>query len=94
MDDPRALIFQPMLIEAAFQACGYRDLHYTKKMTLPDSIGKVQVFRRDTPPDTLYVQVLYKGTENGQKSVFDARVIDAQGRTWITLEDYRMVFVS
>ena len=92
-ENKRSLAFQPMLIEAAFQACGYRDLHFTKAMTLPDSVGKVRVFKTGTPPERLQIQVQYKGSE-GDKSVYDAAVVDSDGNVWIALEDYRMIRVS
>ena len=87
----RKLVFQPLLIEAAFQACGYRDLHYAKKMTLPDSIGQVRVFDLGTPPEELFIHVRYKGKEGANKSVYDATVVDAGGKVWVALEDYRMI---
>jgi acyl transferase domain-containing protein/NAD(P)-dependent dehydrogenase (short-subunit alcohol dehydrogenase family)/acyl carrier protein len=95
-DDPRALVFQPLLLEAAFQACGYRDLHYTQKMTLPDSIEKVQVFKRETPPKELYVYVKYRGAdpEADNKSVYDAFVFDADYTLWAQIRGYRMIQVS
>src|SRR5581483_4005082 len=88
------LLFQPMLIEAAFQACGYRDHHFAKRMTLPDSIGRVRV-RAGGRPDWkgLFVTLRFKGESEG-KSVYDAKVIDAKGVVWVELEDYRMVPVS
>jgi malonyl CoA-acyl carrier protein transacylase len=92
-DNKRSLAYQPMLIEAAFQACGYRDLHFTKKMTLPDSVGKVRVFKTEAPPERLEVRVRFKGTE-GDKSVYDAAVVGENGEVWIALEDYRMIRVS
>jgi hypothetical protein len=89
------LIFHPMLIEAAFQACGYRDLHYLKKMTLPDSIGRVRVRAGETPEKTaMFVHASYKGVDNDGKSVYDASVFDEKGKLWVELEDYRMVAIS
>ncbi len=88
------LIFHPMLIEAAFQACGYRDLHYSKRMTLPDSIGRVRVRTGETPKGTLFVGVRYKGADSDGKSVYDASVFDEQGALWVYLEDYRMVPIN
>ncbi|MBI4346707.1 MAG: SDR family NAD(P)-dependent oxidoreductase, partial [Elusimicrobia bacterium] len=90
-----SLVFAPLLIEAAFQACGFRDLKYTKKMTLPDSIGRVLVQpRAHEAPDRLYVHVAYKGPDGDQKSVYDATVFDERHRVWVRLEDYRMIAVS
>jgi hypothetical protein len=89
-----ALRFNPMLIEAAFQACGYRDLHYTKRMTLPDSIGRVTVLETGEPPKELLVWTRYKGAAGNEKSVYDAYVYDASGKLWVALENYRMIAVS
>ena len=84
-----------MLIEAAFQACGYRDLHYAKKMTLPDSIGQVRVRIGPTPDmDTLFVHAKFKGMDKDGKSVYDAAVFDEQNALWVELKDYRMVRVG
>ncbi len=91
----KELAFHPLLTEAAFQACGYRDLHFSKKMTLPDSIGRIRLLPHDKEaPRRLFVRVWYKGAEEGQKSVYDAVVFDEEGRAWVELQDYRMIAVS
>ena len=93
--DAPSLVFAPMLLEAAFQACGFRDLKYAKKMTLPDSIGRVLVHTRaDELPQRLFIHTSYKGPEGAQKSVYDAVVFDERHRVWARLEDYRMIAVS
>lgn len=84
---------QPLLIEAAFQACGFRDLHVERKMTLPDAIGRVRV-QSGSPPERLYVCAKYRGKDEDGKSLYDAVVYDPQGRPWVELEAYRMVPVS
>ncbi|MBI3550747.1 MAG: SDR family NAD(P)-dependent oxidoreductase [Elusimicrobia bacterium] len=91
----KTLLFHPMLIEAAFQACGYRDLHFSKKMTLPDSIGAVQVFGGAIDkPKAPRIYVRYKGADKDGKSVYDAYVFEANGRLWVELTDYKMIAVS
>ncbi|MBI4423934.1 MAG: SDR family NAD(P)-dependent oxidoreductase, partial [Elusimicrobia bacterium] len=90
-----SLAFAPMLIEAAFQACGFRDLKYGKRMTLPDSIGRVRVLpRADAEPERLFVYAVYKGPEGDHKSVYDAYVFDERHRVWAQLTDYRMIAVQ
>ncbi|MFH2201859.1 MAG: SDR family NAD(P)-dependent oxidoreductase [Elusimicrobiota bacterium] len=93
-DGGRTLVFQPLLIEAAFQACGYRDLHFAKKMSLPDSVGRVQVFRDGPAPDILYIHVRFKGAGGENKSLYDAFVFDERQDLWAAIEDYRMIFVT
>ncbi|NLO92117.1 MAG: SDR family NAD(P)-dependent oxidoreductase [Elusimicrobia bacterium] len=87
----RYLLACPLLIEAAFQACGYRDLHIAKKMTLPDAIGKVHIFNRGDQPDTLGIWSVFKGKDDNGYSIYDAFVFDQRGRLWVELEDYKMV---
>ncbi|MFA6029319.1 MAG: SDR family NAD(P)-dependent oxidoreductase [Elusimicrobiota bacterium] len=88
--DGRTFVWNPLLIEAAFQTCGFRDLHFTKKLTLPDTVGLVQVFDHGAPPEELYVHAVYRG-EEGDKRIYDAAVFDGQHRVWVRLADYRMI---
>jgi hypothetical protein len=85
------LILSPLILEAAFQTCGYRDLHYDKRMTLPDSIGAVRVHKK--AEGDLYVQARYKGRDARGRSVYDAFVTDAEGRLAAELQDYKMIGV-
>ena len=39
----------PRYIEAMFQACGYRDLHFDKKTALPDTIDSLSVYTETMP---------------------------------------------
>ncbi|HOX23901.1 MAG TPA: polyketide synthase dehydratase domain-containing protein, partial [Elusimicrobiales bacterium] len=87
----KELSASPLLIEAAFQACGYRDLHVAKTMTLPDAIRRVHVFSHGPQPDTLNIWSVFKGKDEKGYSVYDAFVFDQRGRLWIELEDYKMV---
>ena len=94
----RALMFQPMLIEAAFQTCGFRDLNTRKKMTLPDSIESVRVHDAGTPPKELLVYAHWRGAvdagDGGDRSLYDACVLGRDGKVWATLTGYRMIAVS
>ncbi|MBI2363028.1 MAG: polyketide synthase dehydratase domain-containing protein, partial [Elusimicrobia bacterium] len=94
----RELVFQPMLIEAAFQTCGYRDLHFRKKMTLPDSVERVRVFDGSPAPKDLFVYARWRGTavadDGAERSVYDACILDKTGKAWASLEGYRMIATS
>ncbi|MFH1619540.1 MAG: SDR family NAD(P)-dependent oxidoreductase, partial [bacterium] len=84
-------VFHPMLIEAAFQTCGYNDLHFAKRMSLPDAIGRVLVYRNQEDADMLFIHSSFKGRDNAGKSVYDAFVFDETGRLWVELNDYVMI---
>ncbi|MFA5162350.1 MAG: SDR family NAD(P)-dependent oxidoreductase [Elusimicrobiales bacterium] len=82
----------PLLIEAAFQACGFRDLTVDNRMALPDYVGKLRVYAQQSDaPETLDVHCRFKGKDQQGKSVYDACVCDKDGNIWIELQDYRMI---
>ncbi|MBI4656107.1 MAG: SDR family NAD(P)-dependent oxidoreductase, partial [Elusimicrobia bacterium] len=85
------LLFHPMIIEAAFQTCGYRDIYFEKKMTLPDALGHIIIHNFSQPPETLYIHAVYKGQDPSGKSLYDAFVFDADGNIWLELQDYAMI---
>ncbi|MBI4386244.1 MAG: SDR family NAD(P)-dependent oxidoreductase [Elusimicrobia bacterium] len=92
----KALLLHPLLVEAAFQTCGYRDLHLSRKMTLPDSIGRIRV--RLAPPEwpqgELFVRARFKGTDKEGRSLWDAEVSGQDGHAWVELDEYRMIPVA
>ena len=91
-------MFQPMLIEAAFQTCGFRDLNTRKKMTLPDSIESVRVYDAGPAPKELLVYARWRGPVDGgdgaDRSLYDACVLERSGKVWAALTGYRMIAVS
>jgi malonyl CoA-acyl carrier protein transacylase len=90
-DGPKHLLAYPMLIEAAFQTCGYRDLAVENRMTLPDSIGKVYIHGKGEAPQKLYMLAVFTGKNIEGKSVYDAFVFDEKGKLWAELSDYQMI---
>ncbi len=91
-EEGKNLIARPLLIEAAFQACGFRDIHFAKKMTLPDAIGRVHIpARRGHEPEILFVHSVFKGHDKDGKSLYDGFVFDSEGQLWIEIDDYVMI---
>ncbi len=90
-DGPRTLLANPMLIEAAFQCCGFEDMTVARKMTLPDGIGEVAVLNNQLPPARLYLYGVNKGTTADGKTLHDAYVFDAQGNVWVEIHGYRAI---
>ncbi|HOI43263.1 MAG TPA: polyketide synthase dehydratase domain-containing protein, partial [Elusimicrobiales bacterium] len=85
------LVFHPMVIEAAFQACGYRDIHFERKMTLPDSVGRVTVYPYENEPDILYLKTVYKGRDGEGRSIYDAFAFDEAHNLVAEVRDYLMI---
>ena len=90
-DGPKHLLAYPMLIEACFQTCGYRDLAVENRMTLPDSIGKVYIHGKGEAPNKLYTLAVFTGKNIEGKSIYDGFVFDEKGKLWIELSDYQMI---
>ncbi len=90
-DGPRTLLANPMLIEAAFQCCGFQDMSIEHKMTLPDGIAEVAVFNRQVPPAQLYLYGVSRGNTADGKTLHDAYVFDAQGNVWVEIHGYQAI---
>ncbi len=90
-DGAKTLLANPMLIEAAFQCCGFRDMAIDNKMTLPDGIKELAVFKREVPPQKLYLYGRFKGLTADGKTLHDAYVFDGQGQVWVEIHGYQAI---
>jgi NAD(P)-dependent dehydrogenase (short-subunit alcohol dehydrogenase family)/3-hydroxymyristoyl/3-hydroxydecanoyl-(acyl carrier protein) dehydratase len=82
------LIAHPMAIEAAFQTCGFRDIHFDSKMALPDSVDEIIIHDNDRTTDMLYIHAIHKGISTDGKSSYDAFVFDEKGKIRIEIKNY------
>ena len=90
-DHPRTLLANPMLIEAAFQCCGFQDMTQERKMTLPDGIREVAVFKNQVPPAQLYLYGVNGGYTADGKTLHDAYVFDDKGEVWVEFHGYQAI---
>ena len=90
-DGPRTLLANPMLIEAAFQCCGFQDMTVEHKMTLPDGIDEIAVFNNQVPPAKLYLYGVSRGFTADGKTLHDAFVFDEKGNVWVEFHGYRAI---
>ena len=61
------------------------------KMTLPDGIKEVAVFKREVPPQTLYLYGVNKGLTADGKTLHDAYVFDEKGNMWVEIHGYQAI---
>ena len=87
----KKLLANPLLIEAAFQTSGYRDILVENKITLPDYIGALWLNLTDKPKDNLFVLSKYTGKNIEGKSIYNAFVFDENGKLWVELKDFQMI---
>jgi NADP-dependent 3-hydroxy acid dehydrogenase YdfG len=79
----------PLLIELCLQTAGIWETGMTGTMSLPHTIGKVTLYRHVTNGVPVFARVKPRQTENGFS--FNSQVIDAKGRVYLELENYRTV---
>ena len=91
LDGPRTLLANPMLIEAAFQCCGFQDMTLENKMTLPDAIDEVAILKNELPPAQLYLYGVSRGYTADGKTSHDAYVFDEKGDVWVEIHGYKAI---
>ena len=86
------LIFHPLVFEAMFQACGWRDIHFDRAMALPDAVGTAIVYNHDAhDPEQLYLYGLFKGRTEDGRSLYDAWAFDGDFNLTAEIRDYAMI---
>ncbi|MBU2573843.1 MAG: SDR family NAD(P)-dependent oxidoreductase, partial [Elusimicrobia bacterium] len=85
------LLFHPMVLEGLFQTCGWRDIHFERKLTLPDAVGSALVYDNGPDPDRLYLYAVYKGANEEGRTRYDAYAFDGEMRPVAELKDYLMI---
>jgi 3-hydroxymyristoyl/3-hydroxydecanoyl-(acyl carrier protein) dehydratase len=86
------LVFRPLVFEALFQACGWRDIQFDRAMALPDAVGAAIVYDHEaTDPDTLFLYGQFKGRTEDGRSLYDAWAFDGDFNLKAEIRDYAMI---
>ena len=86
------LVFHPLVFEALFQACGWRDIQFDRAMALPDAIGAAIVYDHEpVDPETLFLYGVFKGRSDDGRSLYDAWAFDGEFNLTAELRDYAMI---
>ncbi len=86
------LVFHPLVFEAMFQACGWRDIQFDRAMALPDAVGAAIVYDHEpVDPETLFIYGLFKGRTEDNRSLYDAWAFDAEFNLAAEIRDYAMI---
>jgi hypothetical protein len=91
--DGHELVSTPTLVELCFQTAGIWEIGKTGTMALPRSIESLTLYRQSINGQAIYAEVKPVQTENGGLH-FDARVVDAKGRLYLELKEYRTTPLS
>jgi hypothetical protein len=80
----------PRLIELCFQTAGLWEMDARQRLGLPQSLDGAVVYERGGGAEKhLPLFALVTARDDGR--VFDARVVDEEGRVYLALEGYRTV---
>ncbi len=86
------LVTAPLLTEAMFQTCGYRDYAVEGYATLPDYISKIHFYHQgEQAPKELYVYAKYNDKTIEGKSSFDAFIFDKNLDLWAEMQDIQTI---
>lgn len=87
-----ATLNAPLLTEAMFQACAYRDYAVEGYATLPEYISKIRFYHQgQKPPKELYVYAKYNDKTIEGKSSFDAFIFDKNFDLWAEVKDLQTI---
>lgn len=87
-----SLTAAPLLLEAMFQTCAYRDYAVEGYATLPEYISKLRFYHQGQQvPQELYVYAKYNDKTIEGKSSFDAYVFDKNFDLWAEIKDLQTI---
>jgi malonyl CoA-acyl carrier protein transacylase len=84
------LTSHPILIELCFQTAGVYEIGTTGQMRLPQSVGALKIYPNQVNSRDFYALVKPR-TVLDDEVVFDAWVIDQDGKIYLEIRDYRTV---
>ena len=90
--EKKDMFFMPLVFEAMFQCCAWRDLKYENMIYLPMSIRTALINPEMTVPNEFYVLGrLTEKTDEGNVSVYDAWAFDGKYRLLAEMQGYSMM---
>ena len=86
---PTRLNTTPLLLELCLQTAGIWEIGLTGALSLPYSIGKVKLYRREINGESIFAEVRLE--QAGEELVFSSRVVDSKGRVYLEMENYQTI---
>jgi hypothetical protein len=80
----------PLLVELCFQTAGLWEAEATGYMGLPRSIQRLTLYKQHLNGAAIYAEVKPVIEQSGMMH-FDARVVDAEGRLYLEMKNYRTI---
>jgi len=84
----QTLFSTPILLELCLQTAGVWEAGLTGTLGLPSSIGQLRLHKNNTNGAAIFAEVSPSRLQDGSL-IFDARVVDAKGRVYLEIDNYR-----
>ncbi|HWQ04001.1 MAG TPA: SDR family NAD(P)-dependent oxidoreductase [Longilinea sp.] len=84
----QTLFSTPILLELCLQTAGVWEAGLTGTLGLPSSIGQLRLHKNKTNGAAIFAEVSPSRLPDGSL-IFDARVVDAKGRVYLEVDNYR-----
>jgi len=84
----KSLVSVPILVELCLQTAGVWDIGTSNSLSLPRSIGALQIFENKVNGVPIFAEVEPVSGDNGER-YFNARVVDADGQVYLEIRQYR-----
>lgn len=84
----QTLFSTPILLELCLQTAGVWEAGLTGTLGLPSSIGQLRLHKNKTNGAAIFAEVSPSRLQDGSL-IFDARVVDAKGRVYLEIDNYR-----
>jgi 3-oxoacyl-(acyl-carrier-protein) synthase/NAD(P)-dependent dehydrogenase (short-subunit alcohol dehydrogenase family)/uncharacterized ubiquitin-like protein YukD len=77
----------PLMVELCLQTAGIWEIGKTGALALPSRIGSLRLYPIPEPTGVVFAEVKPRKNDDGV-TLYDARVLDAEGRVYLELENY------
>jgi len=93
-DDPRPVFLTDVaIVDAMFQTGGMLEVMSTNVIVLPYAIGRMR-FYRPMEKNVPYLCITEKTTQGEETNTYQLRLVDAEGRLYLAIDDFEMVQVD
>lgn len=90
-EDEKKLFFRPLVFEALFQACAWRDLTFESMIYLPCSIKAAMICPNNEVPNEFYIYGKLTEKKDNRNTIYDAWAFDREGNLLAELSGYEMI---
>ena len=90
-NEKKEMIFRPLVFEAMFQTCAWRDLSFENMIYLPEHINTAMIIQQTDVPEQFYVYGRITEKTSDRHTIYNAWAFDREYNLIAELSGYEMV---